>query len=358
MKRITPIATRPGVTAATRLPQLFGSTAHRMQAGLALLGAVVGCGHLDHSQERPSSRPVATASNRGKQNAVAVATTAGTRPASSAAVIATTAGTRPASSAAVIATTAGTHPASSAAVIATRPASRTVVAATALTHSHSPAPPPCRLLAIGDSLTDPKSHGGGYLRAIERDCNCTVNNLGRGGDMVNQMRKRLLAHLAQSPPSYSHVLVFGGVNDLYSDETAKRTVAKIEGDLEAMYRTARNHGARVIAVTVAPWGGFRRYFSPHRAETTLELNRWIADGPKRGRSDYWVDAYSRLSCGVPTELCARYAAPHRDGLHFGPIGHERLGQALVEALGPTQCPGHPDAGSASRAEGGPPEDVQ
>lgn len=308
MKRVIRIATRRMVDSTT-----------------CLLVAAVGCGHLDPSRERPSSRPVASTSQQATANAATTALTPATVASN---------------------------------VVAAPNTSATSSAVAAPTQTLSADPQPCRLLAVGDSLTDPKSHGGGYLRVVERRCDCTVNNLGRGGDMVNQMKKRLLAHLAANPPRYSHVLVFGGVNDLYSDETAHRTVAKIQGDLEAMYRAARNRGASVIGVTVAPWGGFRRYFSPRRAETTLELNRWIAEGPKRGLSDYWVDAYSRLSCGIPTELCARYAAPHRDGLHFGPIGHERLGEALVEALGPTRCRRDPVAGSAGQAEGRPPEDVQ
>ena len=50
-----------------------------------------------------------------------------------------------------------------------------------------------------------------------------------------------------APVGYTHVIVFGGVNDLYSDITAKRTVAKIESDLSTMYASAREHGAKVVA---------------------------------------------------------------------------------------------------------------
>jgi hypothetical protein len=44
-----------------------------------------------------------------------------------------------------------------------------------------------------------------------------------------------------------------------------------------------------------------------------------------------VDAYPLLSCGVPTHLCAEYAKPHKDGLHLGKSGHEKLGRALYDA---------------------------
>lgn len=205
---------------------------------------------------------------------------------------------------------------------------------------------PCRLLAAGDSLTDPRSGGGGYLELAQRSCGCEVTNLGQGGAMVNQIRRRLLAHLEASGELYTHAVIFGGVNDLYSDLTAKRTVAKISADLDAMYRASKRHGLRVVALTVAPWGGFKRYFTDQRWTHTLELNAWIRQSPSRDSSDAVVDAESLLACGDPRFLCASYAAPYRDGLHFGPRGHRQLAVALVRALGPTFCPELPDDGSS------------
>jgi lysophospholipase L1-like esterase len=203
----------------------------------------------------------------------------------------------------------------------------------------------CRLLAIGDSLTDPKSGGGRYLKTIEVACHCEITNLGKGGDMVNQMKARLFAHFSTLPPRYDYVLIFGGVNDLYSDETAHRTVEKISRDLEEMFRISHLHGAQVISLAVTPWGGFRRFYNERRGRSTLELNAFLRQGATRGLTDVWVDAYSELSCGDRERLCDRYAAPHRDGLHFGPLGHERLGRAIAQALGTKRCPDIPDDGS-------------
>jgi hypothetical protein len=47
--------------------------------------------------------------------------------------------------------------------------------------------------------------------------------------------------------------------------------------------------------------------------------------------DVVVDAYSLLSCGDAERICPRYEPPFRDGLHFGALGHEALGQALYDA---------------------------
>lgn len=197
--------------------------------------------------------------------------------------------------------------------------------------AYSPPPPtPVVVAAVGDSLTDARNAGGKYLDVLRRRCpRSRFDNYGKGGEMVNQMRSRFDRDLfAPGKPAYTHVIVFGGVNDLYSDLTAGRTPAKIERDLTAMYETAHRHGVKVVAITVTPWGGFRRYFNATRLAATLETNRWILAQRDAGAIDAAVDAYPLLSCGDPTTLCARFTAPFNDGLHFGPDAHEKLGEQL------------------------------
>jgi lysophospholipase L1-like esterase len=191
--------------------------------------------------------------------------------------------------------------------------------------------------AIGDSLTDAKSHGGGYLDHLRKKCpKSRFDNHGKGGQMVNQMRKRFAADVlgegAADRPAYSHVIVFGGVNDLYSDDTAGRTPEKIEGDLLRMYKAAKGKGMRVVAITIAPWGGFKKYFTDHRKKTTAEVNKWIAAQVAAKNVDHVVDAFAMLSCGDADKLCPKYAEPFKDGLHFGAAGHEVLGKALHEKV--------------------------
>ena len=189
---------------------------------------------------------------------------------------------------------------------------------------------PVVVAAMGDSLTDARSSGGKYLDVLRKRCpKSRFDNYGIGGQMVNQMRRRFADDLfAPGKPAYTHVIVFGGVNDLYSDRTAGRTPAGIERDIAAMYEMAHRHGAKVVGITVTPWGGFTRYFNQSRLAATLEVNRWILAQRDTGVIDAAVDAYPLLSCGDPTVLCARFAAPFHDGLHFGPGGHEELGEQL------------------------------
>lgn len=183
---------------------------------------------------------------------------------------------------------------------------------------------------IGDSLSDPKSGGAKYLQVLRERCpESRFDTYARGGTMVSQMRKHVRQDLfGPSRPSYTHVLVFGGVNDIGSNLTAQRTVPKITGDLQAMYAEARRRGVSVVALTLAPWGGLRGFHNPQRQQMTLEINAWIRDGKKAGRVDHVVDAYALLSCGTPERLCDRYVAPFNDGLHFNEEGHRKLGEAL------------------------------
>ncbi len=193
---------------------------------------------------------------------------------------------------------------------------------------------PVVVAAMGDSLTDARSNGGKFLDVLRERCpRSRFDNYGKGGEMVNQMHRRFAGDLfSPGKPAYTHVIVFGGVNDLYSDLTAGRTPAGIEHDLSAMYEEAHRHGAKVVAVTVAPWGGFTRYFNPSRGAATLEVNRWIVAQREAAAVEAVVDAYSLLSCGDAAKLCPSYLPPFSDGLHFGSLGHARLGEALFEQV--------------------------
>ena len=186
---------------------------------------------------------------------------------------------------------------------------------------------------MGDSLTDARVGGGKFLHLLRKRCpKSQFDNYGKGGEMVNQMRHRFDGDVfGPGKPAYTHVIVFGGVNDLYSDLTAGRTPALIERDLTFMYQDARRHGARVVAVTVAPWGGFTRYWNASRSAATLEGQSLDPRAARRGAVDAVIDAYSMLSCGDPTVLCPAFTAPFKDGLHFGGGGPPAAGRGHVRA---------------------------
>ena len=105
---------------------------------------------------------------------------------------------------------------------------------------------------------------------------------------------------------------------------------KITTDLSAMYGAAHEHGMRVVALTVTPWGGFHRYYDASRAATTSELNHWIvAKQHDANAIDHVVRrSYPSSPAGTRKSFCERYATPFHDGIHFGPEGHKILAEAL------------------------------
>ncbi len=191
-----------------------------------------------------------------------------------------------------------------------------------------------KVAAMGDSLTDPRSHGGKYLQVLRDRCpRSRFDAHGVGGNMVNQMRKRFARDVLGKPrkpkqakPDYTHVLVLGGINDICSDRTALRTNPKIEADLAAMYGMAKKAGLVVIALTLPPWGGFKRYYNPRRAASTARLNRWIKAQVGAAKVDGILDVYPLLSCGDPELLCPRYG--WSDKVHWNKAGHRVVGEAL------------------------------
>ena len=146
--------------------------------------------------------------------------------------------------------------------------------------------------ALGDSLSDPRSSGRKVprlpARALSKVAASTATakaatwsircGAGSPSDVFGGNADAALARV-----DYTHVIVFGGVNDLLSDKTAGRTPRKISDDLAAIYAAAREHGARVIAITVAPWGGNPEY-NPSRAAATREVNRFINEQLAAARS--------------------------------------------------------------------------
>lgn len=187
-----------------------------------------------------------------------------------------------------------------------------------------------RVLILGDSLSDESVGGGGFVKKLRESCRgAQFDNRAKGGFMVNQIRKRLETEILPTGTRYSQAIVFGGVNDLYSDKTANRTLSRIERDLAKIYEQLTARGTEVIAVTVTPWGAFKRWYTPERGQSTLRLNSWILDRAANGEVADAVDAYPLLSCGEPERLCPELAAPFKDGLHFGKGGQERLAEALL-----------------------------
>lgn len=215
--------------------------------------------------------------------------------------------------------------------------------------SASPAPERRRYVvaAIGDSLTDPRSHGGKYLDVLRERCpESRFESYGVGGNMVNMMRRRFLrdvfgegadggppgaAAVGVGPerPAWTHVIVLGGLGDVLSNVTAGRTARAVQRDLAWMVAESRARGARAIVLTLPPWSGFRDYDGA-RAQMARDVNGWITAEAAEGRIDGTLDTRPVLSCGDPERLCDDKAFPDR--LHWSEAGQRAVGEALHRAL--------------------------
>jgi lysophospholipase L1-like esterase len=187
--------------------------------------------------------------------------------------------------------------------------------------------------AIGDSLTDPRSGGGRYMRALARACPASrFDTYGVGGQQTRHMLWRVRQDLfgegrrgAPPKPRYTHVLVLGGINDITGAEGHVPDVARIEKNLTGIYAAAREHGAKVIGLTIAPWGWGQ---APRaQLQATTRLNTWLRSGAA-GALDQTVDIHPHLSCGEPLFLCPDYRMLPGDHVHWNERGHQIVAGSL------------------------------
>lgn len=225
------------------------------------------------------------------------------------------------------------------------PAPSALVSATAAAPVTSAAAPQGKrryvVAAMGDSLTDPKSHGGKYLDVLREHCKqSTFVSFGVGGNMTNMMRKRFLRDVylendagermaGEGPRAFTHVIILGGLGDLLSNETAGRNPKKIADEITKMVDMTHAHGAKAIVLTLPPWSAMRDY-NEVRGRMTHEVNAWIQKAAKEGLIDSWFDTRPHLVCGDPEKLCEKLA--FKDGIHWSAEGHRAVGEALYRAL--------------------------
>jgi hypothetical protein len=187
--------------------------------------------------------------------------------------------------------------------------------------------------AIGDSLTDPKSQGGKYLVTLQRLCpKSSFVSFGKGGNMVNMMRKRFVRdlyapHEDGTTPSYTDVIILGGLGDILSNETAKRTAKKIGEDVLWMVDEAKSRGARVLVLQLPPWGTHPA-FDATRGKMTRDVSSMIAGWAEAKRIDGTMETRPLLQCGNPEVLCKEFG--WKDGIHWSAEGHAVVGKALYE----------------------------
>lgn len=182
-----------------------------------------------------------------------------------------------------------------------------------------------KVLFLGDSLT-----AGGYWRQVKLP-DATVAGHGWAGQGVKKILAEALPLVDKERPT--DIVLLAGVNGVASQHGA----ARVKADLTAAWAALKGTGARVWAVKLTPWFGYKFKKTKHHAAgpisdgmkaVTREVNGWLqsvagtADGP-----DHVIDA-SALG-DADYKLRAEYS---HDGLHMSRRGYTALALLVQAAL--------------------------
>ena len=188
--------------------------------------------------------------------------------------------------------------------------------------------------AVGDSLTDTRVGGGLYLAWLKKRCpKSQFDAYGVGGQRTNHMRWRFLqdvfgvgARPGTDKPHYTHVIVFGGINDLSASPRRHVDLRDLQSNLSWMYNQGKQRGLKVVGITLPPWGYVGD--DDRRPAATLELNQWIVGQRREGRIDVAVEIHPLLSCGDPHTLCPAFRRFGNDEIHWNAEGHAVVARAV------------------------------
>jgi len=125
-----------------------------------------------------------------------------------------------------------------------------------------------------------------------------ADTYGIRGQNTRLMRARFLSDIIgdKDRPKYKTVVISGGVNDIAQN----RPLDKIQEDLSAMCRMAKDAGMKVILCTLIPMGDYlqklaqKKGIDPGKYQAKLaQLNDWIRS-QQGGLADKVIDVYTLL----------------------------------------------------------------
>ncbi|MFF5336562.1 SGNH/GDSL hydrolase family protein [Streptomyces sp. NPDC013181] len=194
-----------------------------------------------------------------------------------------------------------------------------------------------RYVALGDSQTEGLGDGddatglrGFADRLAEHlarlDPALRYANLAVRGRVASQVRAEQLAPALAMRPDLATVVA--GVNDVLRP---RFDAAEVAGHLEEMFAALTASGARVATVTFPDLGRIAPLARPLRSRV-LALNDHIRTAAARH------GVMVAETAGYPVTTDSRLWTADR--LHAGPLGHERIAEALAHCLG---LPGSSDA---------------
>ena len=179
--------------------------------------------------------------------------------------------------------------------------------------------PTTGIYCIGDSLTS-----GGFPSQLQTELTSIyrVYDKGVNDNTTSQMVSRFSADVINNS-DHHYVIIFGGISDI----SAGTSVSTIQNNLQTMYNNARNSGAKVIAVTLTPFGS-ASWWTLARQTNLENVNNWIKNNAIN--VDYVVDGYTIMK--NPTSPYSMRAEDTTDGLRFTDSGRQRLTNGILAAV--------------------------
>ena len=186
------------------------------------------------------------------------------------------------------------------------------------------------VLAVGDSLTDPRLPPDRYARWTDVlttllpdrpvanaaiDGNRLLMPGGSGPTILDRLDRDVLRR-----PGVGTLVVLAGTNDITGGATADQLI----DSLTQVARKAHQRRLRVVLLTLLP--AHKR--TPDKEQIRQDVNHWIRTTKD---ADVVVDAESVVrDPGQPNRLRPEY--DWGDGLHLSVAGHQALGAAVADAL--------------------------
>ncbi|KXZ45181.1 hypothetical protein GPECTOR_57g471 [Gonium pectorale] len=133
-------------------------------------------------------------------------------------------------------------------------------------------------------------------------------------------------NLGHNSTSHKHILAFGdSLTEGYGED-----YNRVFQGLQSLYASSRAHGARVLALTVLETRMGKEY--PTHDVPRQKLNELIRNTAKD--SDYitLLDTEKLLPYPVSPDADPEAALLWDDGLHLTPMGYDKLGHLVFEAL--------------------------
>jgi lysophospholipase L1-like esterase len=185
-----------------------------------------------------------------------------------------------------------------------------------------------KVYCFGDSLTFGTGSGDrNYTQKLQDILggSWTVVNEGIAGQTTTQLLARLNSAILDNNDA-EFVIVWGGINDIYTDIAA----TTIEANLQAIYTAIAATGAKVISLNITP-SKSNVSWTADRQIATDAVNTWIA-GTATG-VDYKIDAYTLVEDpATPDTLLPLYDTG--DGLHLQQDGYYAVGTKVYTTVYP------------------------